>query len=202
MKKAIKNVKKGLLITAMLLASLSFATEGTPFFKLVKNVKKTSLTLDNVKEGNTLYIKDNYGVELYQEIIHTNGLYARGFDLTSLPNGAYRFELDADAQIKVIPFTVEENAITVNNNKAKTIFKPTIRIKGNLVFISKLALHNEPLKIEVYYEKLSGSDLMLSETIKDTKNIERVYKLTGLENGDYKIVFHTNEREFTEFINN
>jgi hypothetical protein len=86
---------------------------------------------------------------------------------------------------------------------AKTIFKPTVRVKGNLVFVSKLALNNEPLKIEIYYEKGNSSELVLTETIKGTKNIERVYKLTEeLKSGDYKIIFNTSGREFTEFINN
>ncbi|PKQ45665.1 hypothetical protein [Confluentibacter flavum] len=203
MKKVIKNTKKGILMVAMLAASLSFANEGTPFFRLASNAKKTSLTLDYVKEGNTLYIKDSYGVKLYEELIKSNGHYVKGFDLTALPDGAYHFELDAEVQIKVIPFTVESNTIKFDTEMAKTIFKPTVRIKDDLVFVSKLALNNEPLKIEVYYEKLNSSELVLTETIKDTKNIQRVYKLTDdLKSGDYKIVFTTNGREFTKFINN
>jgi len=203
MKRVIKNTKKGILMVAMLAASLSFANEGTPFFRLVNSAKKTALTLDNVKEGNTLYIKDNYGVKLYEEVIHINGIFAKGFDLTALPDGAYHFELDTEVQIKVIPFTVESNMIKVNAEMAKTIFKPTVRVKGDLVFVSKLALNNEPLKIEVYYEKANSSELVLEETIKGTKNIERVYKLTDdLKSGDYKLVFYTSGREFTKFINN
>src|SRR5690606_23514561 len=165
--------------------------------------KKTALTLENVKQGNTLYIKDNYGVKLYEEIIHKNGLFSKGFDLTALPNGDYHFELDTDVQIKVIPFTVESNSVEVKSKLTKVIFKPTVKVKRNLVFVSKLALNGEPLDIEVYYEKANGSELVLTETIKDTQNIERVYRLTDdLKTGDYKIVFHTNGREFTEIINN
>lgn len=203
MKKAIAITKKGILMVAMLVASLSFANEGTPFFRLSNTAKKTALTLENVKQGNTLYIKDNYGVKLYEEIIHKNGLFSKGFDLTALPNGDYHFELDTDVQIKVIPFTVESNSVEVKSKLTKVIFKPTVKVKGNLVFVSKLALNGEPLDIEVYYEKANGSELVLTETIKDTQNIERVYRLTDdLKTGDYKIVFHTNGREFTEIINN
>jgi len=187
----------------MLAASLSFANEGTPFFKIANKAKKTALKLTDVKEGNTLSIKDNYGVKLYEEVIKINGLYIKGFDLTALPNGSYHFELDADVHIKMIPFTVEANNISFDSEMSKTIFKPTVRVKGNLVFISKLALDNEPLKINVYYEKENSSDLVMTETIKGDKNIERVYKLTDdLKSGDYRIVFHTNGREFTKFINN
>ncbi|MGE5944663.1 MAG: hypothetical protein ACM31G_10020 [Flavobacteriales bacterium] len=203
MKRVIENTKKGILMVAMLAASLSFANEGTPFFRLASNAKKTALTLDNVKEGNTLYIKDSYGVKLYEEVIHVNGIFAKGYDLTALPNGDYHFELDTEVQIKVIPFTVESNTIEVNSGLAKTIFKPNVRVKGDLVFVSKLALNNEPLKIDVYFEKANSSELVLTETIKGTKNIERVYRLTdNLKSGDYKLVFTTSGREFTKFINN
>lgn len=200
MKKAIANTKKGILMAAMLVASLSFATEGTPFSS---SAKKTALTFENVKVGNTLYIKDRYGVKLYEEIINYNGVFSKGFDLTALPNGDYHFELDTDVQIKLIPFTVASNSVEVKKDLVKTIFKPTVRVKGNLVYVSKLALSDEPLKIEVYYEKMNSSELVLTETIKGIKNIERVYRLTDdLKNGDYKMVFSTNGREFTEFINN
>jgi hypothetical protein len=203
MKKVIANTKKGILMVAMLAASLSFANEGSAFFRFSNNAKKTALTLENVKEGNTLYIKDSYGIKLYQEIIHTNGLFSKGFDLTALPNGDYHFELDTEVQIKVIPFTVESNSVEVNSEMVKIIFKPIVRVKGDLVFVSKLALNNEPLKIDMYYEKANTSELIMTETIKGTQNIERVYKLTDdLKNGDYKIVFNSNGKEFIKFIDN
>jgi len=203
MKKVIANTRKGILMVAMLAASLSFANEGSAFFRFSNNAKKTALILENVKEGNTLYIKDSYGIKLYEEIIHTNGLFSKGFDLTALPNGDYHFELDTEVQIKVIPFTVESNSVEVNSEMVKIIFKPIVRVKGDLVFVSKLALNNEPLKIDMYYEKANTSELIMTETIKGTQNIERVYKLTDdLKNGDYKIVFNSNGKEFIKFIDN
>jgi hypothetical protein len=193
MKTVIENTKKGILMVAMLVASLSFASEGTPFFSISNKAKKTALTLENVKEGNTLYIKDHYGAKIYEEIILVNGFFSKGYDLTALPNGDYHFELDTDVHVKLIPFTVESNSIKVKFEK----------VKGDLVFVSKLALNDEPLKVDVYYEKANSSELVLTETIKGTKSIERVYKLTDdLRNGDYKIVFNTSGREFTKFIHN
>ena len=183
-------------MVTMLAASLSFAIEGAPIFRVVSNAKKTALTLDYVKEGNVLSIKDTYGAVLYKEIIQKNGLYAKGFDLTALPSGSYLFELDGDVEIKVIPFNIKSNSIVYDRSSAKTIYKPIARVKGDIVFVSKLSLNNEPLKINIYKD----SELLLSETIENSKKIERVYKLTGLKSGDYKIVFSTEGRTFTEFI--
>jgi hypothetical protein len=200
MKKVIEHTKKGILMVAMVAASLSFANEGTPFFEIKNDSKRTSLTLANVKEGNQLSIKDNNGIVLYKELIQKSGIYTKGFDLTALPNGAYIFELDGDVEIKTIPFTVDSNSVVFNKAMEKSIFKPVIRVKGDLVFISKLTLNNEPLKINVYYDKAGNSELMLSETIKNPKCIERVYKLTGLKGGNYTLVFSTEGREFVNKI--
>jgi hypothetical protein len=203
MKNAIKNTKKGILMVTMIAASLSFANEGTPFFKIVNNAKKTSLTLNNVKKGSLLSIKDINGVKLYEEVIQMNGLYGKAFDLTALENGSYVFELDGEVEIKVIPFTVESNTITYNTEEAKSIFKPTIRVKGDLVLVSKLSLNNEPLKINIYNNDSNSYELVLSETIKNnTKSIERAYKIAGLNKGNYTIVLNTEGKEFTKFINN
>lgn len=203
MKTVIENAKKGMLMVAMLVASLSFANEGIPFFSITNNAKKATIKLENVKQGNILYIKDHYGVKLYEEVIQINGLFSKGYDLTALENGGYYFELDTETQIKMIPFIVSGNFIEVKSEKTKVIFKPTLRVKGDLVYVSKLALDNEPLKIEVYYETPNSTELVMAETIKGTQNIERVYKLTDtLKSGDYKIVFNTNGREFTKLINN
>jgi len=201
MNTVIKNTKKGILMVAMLAASLSFANEGTPFFKIKNDAKRTSLTLALVKVGNQLSIKNDSGMVLYKEIIQKTGIYTKGFDLTTLPNGDYVFELDSDVEIKTIPFTVESSNVIFKKDMEKSIFKPLTRVKGDLVFVSQLSLKKEPLKIDIYFENSNSSELMLSETIKDITKIERVYKLTGLKNGNYTLVFNTEGREFTKQIN-
>ncbi|MBU3820738.1 hypothetical protein KO566_01585 [Flavobacteriaceae bacterium XHP0103] len=202
MKKGIKNIRKGILMVAMMAASLSFANEGAPFYRVANDAKKTALTLAYVKEGSVLSIKDYYGEVLYKESIKQNGLYAKGFDLTALPSGSYFFELDSDVAFKVIPFTIKSNTIVYNRDEAKTIYKPITRVKGDLVFVSKLNLSKEPLKVNIYYQKGDSSDLIMEETISDSEKVERVYKLTGLKSGDYKIVMSTEGKTFTEYINN
>lgn len=203
MKNVIKHTKKGILIVSMFVTLLSFANEA-PFYNIKNDAKRTSLTLTNVKQGNLLSIKDNHGVILYKERIQKSGSYAKAFDLTMLPDGLYVFELDKDLEIKTIPFTVAINEVTFSKEFEKTIFKPVTRVIGNIVYVSKLALNLEPLKIDIYFSNndSSISELMYSEIIKDTANINRIFKLTGLSKGDYKIVFNSDGRVFTQEINN
>lgn len=202
MKNVITNTKKGFLMVTLFATLLSFANE-VSFITIKNDAKRTSLTLENVKEGNLLSIKDYNGIILYKELIQKTGIYTKGFDLTALPDGLYLFELDSDIEIKTIPFAVESNIVTFNKDLETTTFKPYVRVEGDMVYITKLALNNAPLKIDIYFENgisLSDSELVYSEIVKDTKKIAKIYKLSGLNKGSYKITVTSEGRAFTTLI--
>jgi hypothetical protein len=198
MKNVLNNSKKGILMVTMLVTLLSFANEAS-FTTIKDDAKKTALTLTNVKAGNQLTIKDANGTVLYSELIQKSGVYSKGFDLTSFPNGDYVFELDKGFEIKTIPFTVSFKNIVVDRSKRTTSFKPHLRQKGNLLFVSKLSPDQEAMRISIYTDNNSAYELLHSEKITGVQAIERVYKL---EKGNYKIVINSDNKEFTEFINN
>jgi hypothetical protein len=200
MKNAIKYSKKGIVMVTLFTTLLSFANENS-FFNIKNDAKKTALTLKSVKEGNQLSIIDNNGIILYREIIEKTGNYNKEFNLTSLPDGAYIFELDKDLEINTIPFNIKSNIILFEKEKEKTIFKPLIRVKDDMVYVSKLSFNEQPLKIEIYFTGSNGSELMFTETIENTKVIERIFKLDGLKFGSYKLVFHGEGREFIKYVN-
>ena len=197
MKKVINTIKKSLLVVTIFTASLSNANEISSITN--GDLKGTELTLKNVKKGNLLSIIDYNGVILYKELINSSGTYRKGFDLTALPEGNYFFEVDKDLEIKTIPFTVKSNEVVFNKEAEDITYKPYVRQKDDLVLLSKFAPNLEVLKIAIYSEVNGFYELVYSEKVEDTQTIERVYKL---EKGNYKIVFHSNNKEFTRFINN
>ncbi|GAA4235518.1 hypothetical protein GCM10022291_17630 [Postechiella marina] len=202
MKNVITNTKKGFLMVTMFATMLSFANESS-FYTIKNDAKKTSLTLESVKKGSLLSIKDGNGLILYKEFIQKSGVYTKGFDLSTLPNGTYVFELDSDVEIKTIPFTVKSSTVAFEKDLELTIFKPVVRVENDMVFVSKLALNKEDLKIDVYFESMDSlytSTAVYTETVENTKKIERVFKLTGLDEGRYKMVFTSEGREYTEYI--
>ena len=199
MKSVIKNTKKGILLVTMLATLVSFANEdGKSAVK--DDIKKTALTLTNVKVGDLLTIKDYNGLILYKESIAASGVYQKGFDLSALPNGDYFFEVDKDMEIKILPFTVKAKKVTFLKEKEASVFKPYIRQKDDMLLISKLSLGLEPLKVKIYSDNNSEYEMVYSDVIEDTKTIEKAYKLK--KGGDYKIVLSSNERTYTKFINN
>ena len=196
MKNVIETLKKSLLVVTVCTAMLGNANE---IFTDKVEVKKTALTLKNVKAGNLLTIKDSNGIILYKEQINFSGTYKKGFDLTALPNGNYFFVVDKDLEIKTIPFTVEFNEVKFTKEDEVIFFKPFVKQKDNLLFVTKLALEAEPVEIKIYAIVNGFYELAHSEKIKGTQTIERTYKL---QKGNYKITFNSNNQEFTKFINN
>jgi len=198
MKKEFKSSALMVIIFTVMLGSVN-ASNLIPFNK---ELKKTTLTLNNVKKGQKLLIKDSNGLILYKELIKDSGAYYKGFDLTSLPNGNYYFELNKDVEIKIIPFNVTSNNVVFNKEKEVSIFKPIVSAKDNKVFVSKLSLGLKPLEVKIFQESSSNSDyLLFSETIENTKIIERIYSLPKTEKVRYRLVFTTEGREFVEYIN-
>lgn len=203
MKNVMNNTKKVFLMVALFAMVMGYANDNS-FYISKGDANKTVVTLNDVKEGNLFTIKDENGLILYKESIQQNGLYKKGFDLTSLPDGSYFFELDKDMEIKTIPFTVKKSEVVFNKDNEETIFKPSTVVKQDLLFVSKLALEGEELEISIYQESNSfystPYELIHTETISNTKKIERVFKFVDFREGQYKIVYKTEGKTFVKFI--
>ncbi len=196
-----KNLIKRSIVMVVLLTTLLGNANEISSLRNLNNEKTTMLTLLNVKEGNQLFIKDVFGLILYKESIKDSGEFVKGFDLTSLPDGAYYFELDKDLEITVIPFEVKMSIVEFNKEMETTIYKPYITIKENRVLVSKLSLDKQPLEVKIYYDYNSGSyDLIHSDKVENTMNIQKVYRLSKNEKGNYKLVLKTEGHTFIEYL--
>lgn len=197
-----KTIKHSLVVMAMLGVITSYANF-TPTVSLNENVKTTILKLDNVREGHRLLIKSKSGTILYRESISKTGGYQKEFDLTSLPDGNYFFELEKDVEIQIIPFTVSSNTVVFSKEHKVTIFKPMIRTVGNKLLVSKLTLDLKPMTLEIYYDNPNSStyERIYSETIENTKIIERIIALDKNLPGTYKVVTKSEGRVYTQIFN-
>ncbi|MFB9055502.1 hypothetical protein ACFFU9_01990 [Mariniflexile ostreae] len=198
MKNVIKYSKKGILMVTLLATLLSSAHE-VSLFTIKNEAEKISLTL-NVKKGNLLSIKDDNGIVLYKEHIQKEGVYTKGFDLTSLPNGSYIFELDKDMEISIIPFSVNASLVSFKKEEEKTIFKPFVRIKDDIVYVTQLTVNKAPLKIDMFFAEGNDFELVYSENIENIQDIKKVFKLSRLNEGRYKLVLHSEGREYEKII--
>ncbi len=170
--------------------------------ELANNLKglaaeKVKVTFNDVQKGNTLFIKNIAGAVVYKQQIKTSGAYTKTFDLSKLEEGTYSTELDKDFEIIIKEFTVADGK--VNFTAQKTVFKPVLRTKDNLILFSQISFSKKPTKIIVYYE----DEMIYSETIdKTTHNIvNRTLKLEEDIKGAYKVVVKNSGKSYLkEFI--
>ncbi|AUC82812.1 hypothetical protein [Lacinutrix sp. Bg11-31] len=195
-----KAIQKSLLLVAVLVTMINYASNVSPLNE-DENIKKIVLTLNNVKEGQQLLIKDDNQVILYKEAISKSGDYKKGFDLTALPNGDYYFELNKDIVIEVIPFKVNYNVVTFNKDNKMEIFKPFVTLKNNTVFVSLLTLDAKPVSLSIYYNNDGSMELIHKETIINAVNIQKSYKLDATKTGSYIFSINTEGRAFSNSIN-
>ncbi|MDW5289486.1 hypothetical protein [Formosa sp. PL04] len=191
------------LSICMLVMTSSFAStfSGIAFSKKGDGSKmEITLTLNDVKAGQKLSIKDNKGTLLFNKTIEKSGAFNNRFDLSQLPDGTYHFEHEKNHYVKHIPFTVYLGEVTFDKENESIVYKPVVRVKNNLIYLSKLDLEKENIEVRIYY---TGNDeneyqLLHSENITDTIKVERVYRLSEQYKGEYKIVINTNDESYVE----
>ncbi|WP_299776677.1 hypothetical protein [uncultured Formosa sp.] len=159
-----------------------------------------TLTLNDVKAGQKLSIKDENGTILYNKTIQKSGVYNNRFDLSALPNGDYHFEHEKDQYTKLIPFTVSFGEVNFDKANEKTVYKPIVKIKNDYIYVSKLDLDKNDVKIEIYYAAKNKNEFKLvhSDNVSNTVKIERAYRLSELHKGKYKVIINSNGKSYIE----
>ena len=187
-----KTLKKITLVALMLGTLIGYANEDKK--DTDNRARKTiKVEFNNVKEGQTLTIKDEQGNAVYNNEIKNAGNFSRIFNISVLEDGIYTAELNKDFEIIVKTFYVKNGLVTFLKNEDEKIFKPVIRTKDNLLFISRLAFENNALDVVIYY----NDEVILSETTVG-KKLDRTYKLSKKRTGTYKIVVNSNNRSYTK----
>lgn len=188
------TIRKSVLVAFLFGTLISYANEKVNPIKAVDAEKEKSAIIE-VKKGEVFTIKNEQGVSLYSNAILNNGDFEKVFDLTTLEDGKYIAELEKanEVEVEVKQFMVENNTVTFLTEEK--IYKPVVRTKGDLLLISKLNFSKAPVDVKIYYEGY----IIFSEKVKNNDVIlNRIYKLSASETGDYKIVFKANNRIFKE----
>ena len=192
-----KLTKKSVLVLGLFMSTLTYANREVEPIK-EKEPTVTSMSFKKVKLGSKLSIKYRDGIVLYKESIVKTGDYSKGFDLTTLPNGDYYFELDSELEIVIIPFNVVSNQVVFKKEEKSTIFKPLVRVKDNIVFVSRVSYEESPIEFKIYYA--DNYDLVLSEKTENQNHLKKIYDFSKAKKGNYLFVFKSNGRRFTKTV--
>jgi hypothetical protein len=189
------TIKKYLVVVMMLGTLINYANENKNSLNTIDG-RRVKVEFKTVKKGHTLSIKDESGIVMYSQEIIKPGNYSQIFDLSKLQKGNYTTELEKDFEITIKSFSVLDGQILFKDEK--TIFKPVIRIKDNLILISKMNFEKEPLKVVLYY----NDEIILSENTTDSSDIiNRVYRLSKKIKGNYKVIVKTDNRTYKKDFN-
>ncbi|WP_249983603.1 hypothetical protein [Polaribacter sp. Z022] len=187
------NMKSILLVALMFGTLISYANNDTN--STDNKAKKTvKVEFKNVRKGQSLTIKNENGLKVYTQEITTSGNFSRTFDFSALENGVYTAELNKDFEIIIKEFYVKNGLVTFLNNSNTKLFKPVIRAKENLIYVSKLAFNNKPLNVVIYY----NGEAILSDNVKGDDLLKRTYKLSENKKGEYKVFVSSDNRTYSK----
>ncbi len=187
-----KTIKKMTLVVLMLITTLCYAEKrNTVTFSKVAVVEFV-----NAKKGQKLLVKDEYGIILHSETIKNSGDLSKAFDLNKLKNGLYTIELEKDFEIVIKPFEIKNSKAVFLTSEESTIFKPNVRTENNKLLVSQMTLGSNPIEVEIYYD---GS-LIYSESINGEKTMNRIYKLSETETGNYHAIIKSDDRTYVEYF--
>ncbi len=190
-------IKKSLVIVLLFYTVISSAEVMNPTI-VVNEIEGQSvvLTLKNLQEQTSVYIKDKNGVILYQEI-YENPTVLKKYNFKLLPKGDYLFEIHSDTKIKMIPFTVTFDNVKLKKEGDKVVYKPQFKLIDNTIFIYKLAINYESLRISLYD---SESHLIYKEFLDGSLVLERKLNVSKLEKGNYRLILKSEGLTLTENI--
>ena len=192
-----KTLKKTVLTVLMFGTLFSYAKDKIDAnFKI--DTRKIKIEFTDVKKGNSLFIKDKQGRSLYSENIKTIGNYSKIFNFSSLEKGTYIVELHKKNEIVEKEYYLKNNKITFMKQFIRKINTPTVFVKENKVFLSRLNFDRQELKVSLFYK----NELIFTEKLKSNKTtIYRVYKLLKDKKGEYTFVINQRENSFIKNFN-
>lgn len=193
-----KNLARKSLVAVGLMMSLSTLANESELRIKDREKSVTSISFENVVQGSSLTIKDKNGLVLYNESIEQSGDYTKGFDLTSLPDGDYFFELNSELKIVVVPFNVGSREVVFDKASEESIYKPVVRSKDNLVYVSRTAIDHTPLSYKIYYA--DNYDLVHTANFEELEEVKKIYDFSGAKKGNYVFVFESKGRKFTKNV--
>ena len=186
------TIKKTMVLVLIFVTFVSSAIENSKSNKLV-SVKRVKVEFRNVKKGQTFIIRNENKIIVHKQKIVKLGTFSKVFDLTNLKDGIYTSEVEKDFEISIKKFSVSNGYVTFIKEESKKIFKPLIRLKGDLLLISKISF-KEPLNIVLYYEE----NRIVDEQFEGKDIINRIYKLSKAKKGAYRVVVNSDNRLFTK----
>jgi len=197
MKKMTENLKSLLFVIVLLCTTSNiFANNSEPSLKVLNSEKRVfTLIANNAKNTSvTIRIFDNQGINLLKEEVGVS----KSYNLSQLPKGTYEVEVENQTAIRKYIVTTTENNLEIIENGAAKIYKPTVKLAGDLLALNMLNLKQKDVVLAINNEL--GEEIH-AEKIQDSQAIHKNYNLSKLPAGRYSIIVKTQVKTFNLAIN-
>jgi len=183
MKKVFRNL--GLVLALVL--TVSNVSAGT----FIDAFNKISIK----NEGSvTVKVFDSEGEIIYTEA-HNGNYIVKEYDFSQLPDGEYYMSIDTEVRKISKWFTIENHELA--SARESISFRPSLRVKGNDVYVSKYALDQSQIIITIVdVEGVEVYETSISATNTNGKGLS----LAQLPEGTYKIFASNKAFKAIEFI--
>jgi hypothetical protein len=185
-------IKKSMLMAILMMALVSNASEKSLNLKIISHESKVVQLILNNHGSSEVFIKDIKGFQLYKALIKDKE-FLKKFDLSGLPDGEYYFEINSQTKIVTKPFSVASNILEFN--KETIVFKPIVRFKNDVIYLSRFTLNNETLDVFLYDD---NQHLLYSEKLFGQNNLNRKLNLSNLDSGSYSLVLKSEGKLYNE----
>ena len=190
-------LKIPVIVLGLFVSEFSFAADLASIETQVVNSKSFKLAIKQGEKEVKLKLLDQFGQVLYDESIQARAEYKKVFNLSTLPTGEYRLELEYPTKIQVMPITVGRGGIELHQQEAEEMFKPSFRQRDSKISINMLNTQHNPLKIRVADDE---GQLIYQDVLDNDLIIGKQYDLSQLDPGDYTVKLYTESRVFSHFI--
>ncbi|PLX04322.1 MAG: hypothetical protein C0595_03815 [Marinilabiliales bacterium] len=189
-------IKRSLFILLMI---ITFKTYSNITDSIIIRTYSNSeiVTVDRLRVGTSLKIKDDNGIILHRKEISDSTMYTKSFELSNLPNNTYYLEIENVNEIKIIPLVVNNEYVKYLRSDERTISKPNVQVNGKMVHVNQNSTEEQDFHIIIYYE---DQNIAFEEKMRNSKNFSRSYDFTGSLYGDYTIELITEGRTYNNKI--
>jgi uncharacterized protein YxeA len=190
-----KTILKSITAVALFVATSTFALATQPKVHILEN-NSFILSINDIKSGVEVSIKDEYGYKLYKKSLKAeDGKFLQKFSFSNLPNGTYKLEIEDDIKVVNLAIEVKDNQIVRKTVANEKVFKPVVYKKGENVYVSKFSPEKEPLKVVIYNE---SNDVVHTETLEGKIELGRVYNFP--KSGYYTIAVKSNDKTYEHTV--
>lgn len=169
------------MISAMILCSTSLFAREPEVSVISQGEDKLAMKLFTYEASAVVRILDEKGYLLFSEKTGQNPQYFKIFDMATLPEGAYRFEIEGENAYKLIDFEVHDKRIALIG-KTDTIYKPVILQKGDTADLQLMNASEQSVKVS--FSDAEGNVLLMDKPDSSLR-IEKRFNLAKLERGIY-----------------